>query len=147
MVEQRSIGAASYFMSHSQGSFMLPVAVRCGVGVAATEEMALPDTGAQWSVLGDWAAELLGDELDDLDEVIELSTRHGRFSGKLARVTIWLLADPGCGFDLPIEATVLVAGGWPGPTVLGYRGMLERVRLALDPDAGGQSMFFFGPCR
>jgi len=37
------------------------------------------------------------------------------------------------------------AASWPGPTVLGYRGLLERVRFALDPGTGGPPMFFFGP--
>lgn len=140
-----SIGAASFFMSYSQGSFTLPVAVRCRLGTAAIDEVALLDTGAQWSVLGDWAIELLGDELDDLDEVIELSTRQGRFAGRLGRVTISLMADEDSGLDLPVAATVLVVAGWPGPTVLGYRGLLERVRFALDPGTGGPPMFFFGP--
>lgn len=140
-----SVGAASFFMSYAQGSFTLPVAIRCRLGTGTIDEMALLDTGAQWSVLGDWAVDLLGDELDDLDEVIELSTRQGRFAGRVSRVRISLLADEDCGLDLPVEATVLVVAGWPGPTVLGYRGLLERVRFALDPGADGQPLFFFGP--
>ena len=35
--------------------------------------------------------------------------------------------------ELPIDATWLIIEDWPGPTVLGWRGCLERMRFAVDP--------------
>jgi hypothetical protein len=32
---------------------------------------------------------------------------------------------------------------WPGPTVLGWRGCLDRFRWAIDPD---DEVFYFGRC-
>jgi hypothetical protein len=44
------------------------------------------------------------------------------------------------GSPLNVEATWFVADGWPGPVVIGWKGCLERLRLALDPD---QDTFYF----
>jgi hypothetical protein len=140
-----SVGAAEYFIHHPIGAFTLPVAVRCHLGRVGEEAVALLDTGAEWSVLGGSTAELVQDDLEDLDQPLDLSSRFGRFTGSLYRLDVIFAADPGLGHELRINATVLVVASWPGPIVLGYRGLLERARLALDPSAEGRPLIFFGP--
>jgi hypothetical protein len=54
---------------------------------------------------------------------------------------IALVADDGS--DYIVDATVLVIRGWPGPPVLGFRGFLERVRVALDPGCGSDDAWFY----
>lgn len=39
--------------------------------------------------------------------------------------------------------SVLIAPGWTGPVVLGYRGFLERLRFALDPGSQPEDAWFF----
>jgi hypothetical protein len=140
-----SSGAAEFFIHHQAGEFTLPVAVRCRLGRLDIDAVALLDTGAQWSVLGGELAELLREDLEDLGESLELGTRLGRFTGALNRLDIILAADADLGRDLRIDATVLVVPDWPGPIVLGYRSLLERTRVALDPSVEGRPMIFFGP--
>jgi hypothetical protein len=50
-----------------------------------------------------------------------------------------LLADEGR--ELEVDATVFACPHWPGPNFLGYGGLLERIRLALDPH---RRHFYFG---
>jgi hypothetical protein len=47
------------------------------------------------------------------------------------------------GQALDIEATFFISPDWPGPPVLGWRGGLERFRIALDPFE--EWMYFAGP--
>jgi hypothetical protein len=51
-----------------------------------------------------------------------------------------LLADTGEPLDVP--ATVFVTPDWPGPNFLGYQGLLQRIRFAVDPES---NRFYFGP--
>jgi hypothetical protein len=37
------------------------------------------------------------------------------------------------GEELPVDTTWLVVDDWPGPTVWGWRGGLDRMRWAVDP--------------
>jgi hypothetical protein len=120
---------------------LLVVGVRCRLG--GFESLALLDTGAEWSVVSEGTAAIVRDQLEDLDIEIPYNTRLGNMKGRLHRLTIDLLADPNRGSDLQCVATVLVLPGWSGPDVLGFRGFLERIRLALDPD-DMQPLFYFG---
>lgn len=100
--------------------------------------LAQVDTGAAWSILEAQVAEEL--QLFDVDgERMRLSTRLGPFLGRLVRTTIELVAERGD--SLRIDATVWVSREWPGTTFLGYGGLLERVRFAVDP---GENLFHFG---
>jgi hypothetical protein len=103
--------------------------------------VALLDTGAEWSVLDGGIAASLRSELEDLEVDIDLCTRLGLVHGRLHRLTVELLADAAGGESLMVDATILVVPGWIGPVVLGMSGMLERVRLALDPEG---PTFYFG---
>lgn len=100
--------------------------------------LALLDTGAAWSVLATDIAEDLN-LLDGAGEAATLQTRLGTCRGRLERVPIVLMADEG--ESLQVEATVFVSREWPDGTVIGYNGLLERVRFAVDPDP--EEMFFY----
>jgi hypothetical protein len=64
-------------------------------------------------------------------------------TGDLHRLAVRFVADQGS--DLEVTGTVLVAREWTGPTVLGYYGLLDRVRLAIDPGVTfGEQWIFFG---
>lgn len=60
---------------------------------------------------------------------------HGRFE----RLQTWLVAEEGD--ELELEATWFISEDWPGPLVIGWKGCLERFRLALDP---GKDAIYFG---
>ena len=50
-----------------------------------------------------------------------------------------LVADEG--EDLDIEATMFLSPDWPGGNFIGYEGLLERIRFAVDPET---NLFYFG---
>jgi predicted aspartyl protease len=96
------------------------------------------DTGAAWTVLDSATAEELG-LLECEGEEVRLKTKGGTFRGRLVRQALTLLADEGD--HLEVEATVFVAPDWPYGSFLGYSGLLENIRIALDP---GANHFYFG---
>lgn len=97
------------------------------------------DTGAAWSVLDPLLAKrfgLLGME----GPRTQLNTRFGTLRGTLIRSTVTFLADEGVHLDT--SATFFVSPDWPpGRTFLGYSGLLDSIRFALDPQA---NHFYFG---
>jgi hypothetical protein len=100
--------------------------------------MAQVDTGAAYSILEVDLAAALG--LMDLGgERAKLSTRLGTLSGELIRIPLTLIADEGSSLDL--VATFFVSRDWRGVTFLGYTGLLDRLRIALDSPA---NLFYFG---
>ncbi|OQW89614.1 MAG: hypothetical protein BWK78_07640 [Thiotrichaceae bacterium IS1] len=120
---------------YETGLYRLSMGVECEFVAIATEQMALLDTGSELSVAGSEVYQaFLSDHLSlgiPLGNRI-LSTRLGRFEGSLHRVEILLKAD--WGEDLRIDGTFLFCEEWRGPTVLGFHGFLERIRLAIEPD-------------
>lgn len=48
------------------------------------------------------------------------------------------------GKSMTVEATCFVSAAWPGPLVIGWKGCLERMRFALDPD---DEFFYFAGLR
>jgi hypothetical protein len=125
-------GSAQYWIERETDNRVLIVAARCRLGGLEVDDLALIDTAAHWSVIGGELADLVLDNAHDAHpDVISMSTRHGRIQGRLHRLAITLVADDGN--DLVVSGTVLIAPEWPGPPVLGYRGFLERIRIALDP--------------
>ena len=115
------------------------------MGNLEVTDVALCDTGADWSVVGGDTAELLEEYLGPQNELISMNTRFGLLEGYLRNLEIHLLADPGMGADVKVESTVLVIKEWPGPTVLGFHGFLEKLRFALDPGvAPDQEIIYFG---
>ena len=101
--------------------------------------MALLDTGGHFCIFGPEIVEMVGDVLSGSDEEASLLTSQGRLIGGLYRHGIELLAEEG--EDLELEATVFVSPDWRGPSVLGYTGVLDRVRFAVDPRT---NRFYFG---
>jgi hypothetical protein len=105
-----------------------------------SHSLAQLDTGAAWSVLDLATAEAL-ELLDGDGDRERMRTHVGIVEGKLERVPLKLFAEEGD--SLAIEATFLVSRDWPGRTFLGYTGLLDRVRIALDPSPG-KNWFYFG---
>jgi len=97
------------------------------------------DTAAAWTIFDASVAEALS-LLDGTGDLIPLSTRKGQFRGRLARTPLDIVADEG--ESLTVEATVWVCPDWTHGTFLGYAGLLERIRFALDPS---NDFFYFGP--
>jgi len=96
------------------------------------------DTGAAWSMLNAEIAEAMG-LLEGDGEQTALLTRFGRVVGRLERADLQILADDGD--SLTIQATVWVSPGWNRGTFLGYSGLLQNIRLAIDPS---DNSFHFG---
>lgn len=139
-----AIGAAVYDIDKEIAPGQsLVVGVRCRFGDLEAEDLALLDTGGQWSVIGGELGEILEADLGDAERPLTMSTRYGSLNGTLHRIVIHLTADRGdC---VSVEASVVVIPDWPGPPVLGYRGFLERLRFALDPGCwDGNQWFYFG---
>src|SRR5215203_723746 len=98
------------------------------------------DTGAAWSVLDPETAQSL-DLLDSDGPFTRIETRFGRMEGRLVRIPIVFVADEGEALDT--EGTFFISPGWPsGRIFLGYSGLLDSMRFALDPQA---NQFYFGP--
>ena len=132
-------GSALYGLERRGDVHTIVTAVECRLDGQPARYHALLDTGASYSVIGgDLAAQLSGGG----GVPISMSTRLGTIRGSLERVRITLLAHQQHGRDLDVDATVLLAPNWSGPVVLGMRGLLENLRLELDPDETGESCWW-----
>lgn len=104
--------------------------------------MGVLDTGAPWSCLDPEVAEAVR-ATDAAGEPKRIRTHAGVFDGKLVRLTVTLLADEGESWSVDSTVFVPTDPGWPkGRSFLGYGGLLERIRFALDPSVND---FYFGP--
>lgn len=102
--------------------------------------LALLDTGAAWSILPPAVAEDARISVRDGDPA-RLSTRLGLLDGFLVKVPLTFIADEGASLDW--EGTFFLSEDWPlGRIFLGYSGLLDSLRFALDPQAND---FYFGP--
>jgi len=140
-----STGSALFRISHKIGSWPVSVAVRCRIERLGPD-LALLDTGAEWSVIGGETAMLLEDQIGHPISSFRMRTHVGSIDGSLHHVNITLLAgEEDSGDNLTVETTSFVSEEWDGPIVLGYRGFLERIRFALDPGVvPGEQIFYFG---
>lgn len=128
-----SVGASTLILRGPDDSHEVPLlGVRCRLGGAHTT-LALLDTGAEWSVIGGDTAAILKSSVEDLGLPMQISTRRGHFAGTMCHLDVELLAEPARGDSLCIHATALLLPEWDGPAILGYRGLLERTRFAIDP--------------
>jgi hypothetical protein len=114
------------FLEVWPGHFPLPV-------------MAIVDTAAPWCIFKPGIGEYLSKRFDLVSDEISLSTRLGTFKGNLYRGS--LLFPILEGEPLDVEATVFVSSDWPGENFLGYEGLLQRIRFAVDPET---NLFYFG---
>lgn len=72
-------------------------------------------------------------------ESATISSRVGEIKGKLVTATTTLVAEEG--ESIEVESIVFVSSEWPEGNFIGYSGLLERIRFAIDP---GSNSFFFG---
>ncbi len=132
-----AVGCAS-FADTDQTESSPKIYVRISLQNLRAPVLAQLDTGAAWSVLNVEIARRIG-VLDAPGESLALSTRTGKVLGKLVRAPVSLVADAGESLDL--DATFFVSPDWRRGTFLGYSGLLERIRFAVDPY---QNLFYFG---
>lgn len=115
--------------------------VRVKFGEWDGELLALLDTAAEWCILNASIAREIGVLADEVDgERRSLRTARGTFNGHVIRLPIRLLADEGVSLD--VECTVFISAEWEHGNFIGYQGLLERVRFAIDPASND---FLFGP--
>ena len=115
---------------------VIPVAI----GPISEPILAVVDTAATWCIFEREVGSILAQGLTRIPGRAVLSTRLGVLQGTLYRGQITLLADEGESHK--VDATVFVTPDWPGPNFLGYQGLLQRIRFAVDPES---NLFYFGP--
>lgn len=130
----------SKFSDHSPGFRELTAKVYIQVQFGLDRPMlAQLDTGAAWSVLDPTVARSLGSSVEWLNPAV-MGTRFGTISGRLAQVPVTFPAEEGD--PLSTVGTFFISEDWPtGLTFLGYSGLLDSIRFALDPQAND---FYFG---
>lgn len=84
-------------------------------------------------------ADVLAQNFLLLEPRIALSIRLGVVHGALYRGVITIPAEEADPVD--IDATVFLSPEWRGPNFIGYQGLLQRIRFAVDPEA---NLFYFG---
>jgi hypothetical protein len=97
------------------------------------------DTAAPWCIFQPEIGFHLQRTFVPTEASVVLSTRFGRFGGRLYRGIITLPADEGEPLD--VDATVFISPDRQGPNFLGYEGFLQRIRFAVDPE---NNLFYFG---
>jgi len=132
----------SKFSDHAPG-FAEPTAkiyVRVLLGQSSRPVLAQLDTGAAWSVLPPHVAREAGVPLDS-DRPVLMNTRLGIKRGFLVQAPLIFVADQG--EALYLEGSFFICSDWPEDQIfLGYSGLLDSIRFALDPQAND---FYFGP--
>ena len=97
------------------------------------------DTAAPWCIFDSEVGEILQEQFQPVSGELSLSTRLGLFTGHLYRAP--LAFPPAVGGPFEVEATIFVSPDWSGGNFLGYEGLLQRIRFAVDPEA---NLFYFG---
>ena len=140
LAEELFTRGRSKFSDHAPGIWELTAKVYVRVQIGHGRPLlAQLDTGAAWSVLDPAVARGLGSSLEWLDPAI-MATRFGPLSGRLAQAPVTFPAEEG--EPLTMLGTFFVSEDWPsGLTFLGYSGLLDAMRFALDPQAND---FYFG---
>jgi hypothetical protein len=101
--------------------------------------MAQLDTGAAWSILAPDTAIAAQIPLRSEHPAV-LHTRFGTKHGYLVRVPLIFIAEEG--ESLEADGTFFITPDWPdGLNFLGYSGLLDSFRFALDPQV---NHFYFG---
>jgi hypothetical protein len=130
-----STGGAYIYPMYNFGAYKLILGVECEFQAIQTQQMALLDTAAELSIAGLEVYQRFSEKQMLLGMSVgttTINTRLGNFEGNLYRVQVQLTAD--WGEPLSVDGTFLFCEGWQGPTVLGFQGFLERVRVAIDPN-------------
>jgi hypothetical protein len=142
ILTQSYSGRSSFVADYTQEPDRLLVAVKCLVAGLPTPIYGLLDTASPWSILPAYLAEELGYSLEPEAPTPSLRTgRCGLIAGRLERIWLRFPADDGAALDL--NALWYLSADWNRPLVVGWKGCLEAIRLALDPS---QDYFYFGSC-
>jgi len=113
------------------------------VEIAGYPIEAVVDTGAPYVILAPTVARII--ELNSASAIARerMLIRGMRLDGNIYRFNMKLLAT--FGNDLDVQATIFVPDSeeyWGNfPSFIGFGGLLERVRFAIDPST---DMFYFG---
>jgi hypothetical protein len=120
------------------GEERLVIAVPCRVGTIPNLVHALLDTAAEWPVLNSSLAAALGYDSQSEGQPMTLLTRYGRKEGVIVSIPVHFSAEQGEGLD--VEVRWFVCDDWYGPPVIGWKGCLQWLRFALNPD---EDAFYF----
>jgi hypothetical protein len=115
------------------------ILVRVGLESGEGSIVAVMDTAAPWCIFKPQVGLSLRRSFVPVLERAALSTRLGVFQGSLYRIPLRIEADEG--ETLSVEGTVFLSPDWDGPNFLGYQGLLQRIRFAIDPET---NLFYFG---
>jgi hypothetical protein len=115
------------------------ILVRVALDSITDTVLAVMDTAAPWCIFEPRVRLALERTLEPVIARTALSTRLGVFHGSLYRIPVRLAADEG--ESLSLEATVFLSPDWRGPNFIGYQGLLQRIRFAVDPET---NLFYFG---
>lgn len=134
-------GSAAYYDSTTSGQILAEprIHIRLEIGDSGVELLALVDTAAPWCILESRLVQAAREQLEELPRDVALSTRLGRFHGRLYLGALKLLPDDG--EELLVTTTFFLSQDWPGGNFVGYLGFLDRIRFAVDPQA---NRFYFG---
>jgi hypothetical protein len=139
--EPFATGVSAYFDAHPEIHDPLPrIYVEVQPEGMDDSFLALLDTGGHYCIFHPDLAHRLRDRLTDPLTSAGLHTARGLIRGELYSHRVTLLAQRGDPLD--IDATVFVSPDWRGPNLIGYVGVLDRFRFAIDP---GGNRFYFGP--
>ena len=100
---------------------------------------AVVDTAAPWCIFEPVVAKAVVRHFLPLQSRVALSTRLGLIHGSLYRGLVVIPADEGD--PLEVEATAFLSPDWRGSNFIGYQGLLQRIRFAVDPET---NLFYFG---
>ena len=131
--------AARYYeedpsLESEQTSIHVQIVIRGEMEIATLARL---DPATPWVVLNAELTRTLG--LGANGPETQLQTAAGRMKGTLERYPILLAAEEGR--SLEIDATLFVCRDWKKGNFLGYAGLLERIRFAIDP---ASQLFYFG---
>lgn len=128
-----------YLTDWPDGAHSLIVALSVWIGDSNEQTCMLLDTACHTCVMSTATAEEVGWEPSSDLERRRIDTRLGQFTGLIDRIDISFR-----GFNdrsLVVDCTWLIIEGWPGPTIMGWNGCLERMRWAVEPM---DNWFYFG---
>lgn len=115
------------------------IVIRVAPSLIEKPVTAVVDTAAPWCIFRPDIGDRIAGTLTLLHGSIALSTRLGIVRGGLYRGQILLPADEGEPMD--VDATIFLSPEWQGDNFVGYEGLLQRIRFAVDPQ---RNLFYFG---
>jgi hypothetical protein len=70
---------------------------------------------------------------------VDAQEMHSAFEARIVvSVTLESVPEPVLAV---VDATIFVSPDWHGPNFIGYQGLLQRIRFAVDPET---NLFYFG---